>query len=792
MLRAVLAGILALLTSFAEAQSYVTPAEAREIAKAAYVYGFPMVDNYRVQYAYFVDRTNPDYKAPYNQLFNIPRVFTPEDKAIQTPNSDTPYSWIGMDLRAEPLVFTVPSIEKNRYFSLQLIDLYTHNFDYIGTRTTGNDGGSFLVAGPSWQGEPPPGIAKVFRSETEIASAQFRTQLLNPADLDNVKAIQAQYLVQPLSAFLGRPAPKAAPPIDFITPLSREAEQSSPEFFNVLNFLLQFAPPHPSETELRAQFAKLGIEAGKRFDFGALPAAIQEAVKQGMVDAWAEFHALKTAKIDTGQVTSGDILGTRAHLKNNYLFRMAGAALGIYGNSKEEAIYPAYLLDATGAPLDGRKHAYELRLAPDRMPPVDAFWSLTLYELPSSLLYANPIRRYLINSPMLPDLGRDPDGGVTIYIQNASPGAEKESNWLPAPAGPFWAILRLYLPRAEALDGNWTQPPLIPVAAQTEPTTQSDAKPKVPITVTSETYIRAETDRSFGNIQAQAGGVNRFYQIRKPTPLDAQTVVRMNRDTLYSAAIVDTAKGATITVPRTPDGRFISVLIVDNDHYAPAVFYEPGNHAIPADTRYVLAAVRIQIFDPKDPKEVALVNALQDQLEIEAGSADPFVAPEWDPVSLKTLTEQYNKDAAAYGSWKGMMGPRGTVDEATRHIAAAAAWGLNPEKDATYLNYGGEHDPGKCYRATYKVPENNSFWSITVYGADGYMKSDNNIVNSSTVKLNGDGSFTVAYGSRELCGDVPNRVDVTPGWNFLMRVYRPGPSVLNGSYVLPTTKPVLG
>jgi hypothetical protein len=168
----------------------LTPEDIRETAKEAYIYGFPMVDNYRIQFAYFQDPTSPEYKAPRNVLFNITRVFTPEDRAIQTPNSDTPYSWIGMDLRGEPLVFTVPPIDSNRYWSLQLIDLYTHNFDYLGSRTTGNGGGSFAIAGPNWQGEVPAGITKLIRSETDILSAQFRTQLFSPDDLENVKAIQ--------------------------------------------------------------------------------------------------------------------------------------------------------------------------------------------------------------------------------------------------------------------------------------------------------------------------------------------------------------------------------------------------------------------------------------------------------------------------------------------------------------------------------------------------------------------------------------------------------------------------
>jgi hypothetical protein len=303
--------------------------------------------------------------------------------------------------------------------------------------------------------------------------------------------------------------------------------------------------------------------------------------------------------------------------------------------------------------------------------------------------------------------------------------------------------------------------------------------------VSPETYIRAETDRSFGNIAAQAGGVNKFYYVRQPTPLNEQTVVRMNRDTLYSASIVDTEGGATVTLPKTPDGRFISILLVDNDHYAPAVYYDPGTYELPQNTKYLAVVVRVQVYDPKDPTEIALVNKIQDQVVVKARKADPLPPMKWDKASLQALTQQYEKDSAQYSSWKGMMGPRGKVDEKTRHIAAAAAWGLNPEWDATYLNYSGSQDYRVCHKATYQVPENKAFWSITIYGNDGYMKSENAIVGTSSVKLNGDGTFTVYYGSKEVCGDVPNRLDVTEGWNFLMRVYRPGPSVLDGSYKLP-------
>ena len=443
----------------ARAQVSATPAEARAIAKEAYVYGFPMVDSYRIQHAYFVDRQNPEFKAPWNQIRNIPRVYTPDDKAVQTPNSDTPYSMLGMDLRAEPIVLTVPPIEKERYFSIQLIDAYTFNFAYIGSRATGNGGGSFLVAGPGWKGETPKGVKKVIRSETELVLAAYRTQLFDPGDLDNVKKVQAGYRAQPLSAFLGQPAPKAAPAIDFVKPLTPEAEKTSLEFFKILNFVLQFCPTVPSEKDLMARFAKIGVGPGKTFDAGhALARDEDRPSSRAWPTPGSTWRACKK-RVDAKEVTSGDMFGTREYLKNNYLYRMAAAVLGIYGNSKQEAMYPVYAVDADGQQLDGAKR-YSVRFGPGQLPPVNAFWSLTMYELPTSLLVANPLNRYLLNSPMLPQFKRDADGGLTLLIQNESPGKDKEPNWLPAPKGPFFMAMRLYWPKQEALDGKWTAPPL--------------------------------------------------------------------------------------------------------------------------------------------------------------------------------------------------------------------------------------------------------------------------------------------------------------------------------------------
>ncbi len=435
----------------------VTPEQARAIAKDAYIYGFPMVDNYRVQYSYFVNKDDPEYKGGWNEIHNTARVYTPEDKAIQTPNSDTPYSAVGADLRAEPLVLTVPPIEQDRYYSLQFVDGYTYNFAYVGSRTTGNGGGKYLLAGPNWKGDKPEGINEVIRSDTELAMVLYRTQLFGPSDLESVKKIQAGYQVTPLSVFL-KPATAHAGTADRLRPApDPDQQKTSPQFFEILNFALRYAPTLPDEKDLRARFATIGIGPDGDFDSDKLSLQMRTAIEGGMADAWAEFNTLKKDKIDTGEVGSAQFFGTAADLKGNYLDRMAGAVLGIYGNTAAEAIYPSFSNDSAGAPLTGA-NKYTFHFAPGQLPPVNAFWSLTMYELPQSLLVANPMNRYLINSPMLPSLVADPDGGYTFHIQNESPGLDEESNWLPAPSGPFALVLRLYWPKPDALNGVWKAP----------------------------------------------------------------------------------------------------------------------------------------------------------------------------------------------------------------------------------------------------------------------------------------------------------------------------------------------
>ena len=680
-------------------------------------------------------------------------MYTPQDKAIQTPNSDSPYTFLGADLRAEPVVIGVPAMPKGRYHSLQFIDMYTHNFAYVGSRATGSEAGNYLLAGPAWQGPVPKGIKSVIRSETHFAFVLYRTQLFGTSDLEEVKKIQARYTVRPLSQFAGTTPPPPAAPVDFMKPLSADAQKASPEFFTVLNFLFRFTPIHPSETALMEHFAKAGLGPGQSFDVAALSTDQRQAVEQGVSDAWKAFTAFKREEIDTGKKSSADGFGTREFLHNDYMTRMSSAILGIYGNSKEEANYPAYFVDSERNPLNGATSRYIVKFLPGQLPPVNAFWSLTMYELPASLLTENPINRYLINSPMEPNLIRDADGGITLYIQHESPGKSKESNWLPAPEGPFFMVLREALAetggaerlvespassaRREMTMGAlhaWiqrrpsmksprpaaaylfatalaltacgrSQPAATSAAPASAPTTAPPAAPTsaavapaVPdlgdptrwkksadgkVIVTPDNFIRAESD-VYMAAQVKDGAFGQFKHTREVAPVDKQLIVRLNRDTIYSSAVFDLDAGpVTIALPDSR-GRFLSALAINEDHYNPAVFYDPGAHILTrqdAGTRYVMVGVRIFV-DPNNPKDVQQGNALQDAVTAsQPGGRGTFQIPNWDPVSQ--VREALMALSNTLPDLRYAAGPNKTAVDPVRRIAAAASgWGLNPDRDA--------------------------------------------------------------------------------------------------------------
>jgi hypothetical protein len=435
----------------------------------AYVYAFPMIAAYKAMNEFAIDKSNSQFKAPFNQIWNDSKTFTPKDTAIVTPNSDTPYSMVEMDLRAEPLVFCLPKVDKGRYFSVQLADLYSYNVGYMGSRTTGNDPGCYMIAGPNWKGETPKNIKKVFPLETQFGFAIFRTQLFNSADIPNVIKIQKGYQVQTLSAFLKQPAPPPAPAIEW--PLFKGDDPFKLQFPKYLAFLLQFCPENPQDRAIRAKLAAVGIVPGQPWDESKLTEAQKAELGIGVKEGFDSISKRvdKLGKTINGWQVAG-ATGDRSFYKGDYLLLAAAAKAGIYGNNPDEAMYPLTTKDGTGAVLDGSKHKYTLTFAKDDFPPVNAFWSVTMYDGKTQLLIENPINRYLINSPMLPTMKKNADGSVTLYIQKDAPAADKKANWLPSPDGTIYMVMRLYWPKeppATSLlppgEGTW-KPPAIQVA----------------------------------------------------------------------------------------------------------------------------------------------------------------------------------------------------------------------------------------------------------------------------------------------------------------------------------------
>ena len=433
----------------------LTPNEARAIAKEAWLYAYAPLEGYKTMYNQAVNKDFPGYVGGFNRYRHYARMNTPVDKDIVTPNNDTPYSWAWLDLRAEPIVLSLPAVPAPRYYVNQWFDLYTHNFAYTGVRATGRDAGNYLFAGPNWKGPVPKSITKVFRAETDFVGTLTRTQLNGAEDIAAMQTVQAQFKLTPLSQFAGTPAPKPAPPVDWPAPDDRK--MAGIGFISYLNALLPFMPTVPSEKATMTRFAKIGIGASKPFDASKLDPAVRAAMEQGVADAEKELKDKALAV-----TSSKELFGSRQELGKDYVMqRNLGANVGIYGNTKIEAVYGAYQTGPDGRPLDGTKK-WVLRYPAGQLPPVNLFWSLTMYNLPQRLLVENPINRYSIGD-RTPGLKKGKDGSLEIYLQNESPGADKESNWLPTPKGPFFMVSRMYGPKQPLIDGTWKDPPLAEV-----------------------------------------------------------------------------------------------------------------------------------------------------------------------------------------------------------------------------------------------------------------------------------------------------------------------------------------
>ncbi len=315
------------------------------------------------------------------------------------------------------------------------------------------------------------------------------------------------------------------------------------------------------------------------------------------------------------------------------------------------------------------------------------------------------------------------------------------------------------------------------------------------IPVTVDNFVRAESDLYFGGILKDSGGViGTFNHRRKPASIDNQTVIRLNRDTLYSSALFDLNAGpVTITMP-DPGKRFMSMQVINEDHYVPNVFYGKGSHTLTRDnvgTRYVAVAVRT-LVDPEDPKDIAQVHALQDAIKVSQKAQGKFEAPNWDQASQKKVRDALLVLATTLPDFRQAFGRKGQVDPVRHLIGSAAAWGGNPDKDATYLNITpAKNDGTTVYKLNVKNVPVEAFWSVSVYDAEGYYeKNPYNAytINDLTAKKSADGSVAIQFGGCD--GKLPNCLPVTKGWNYTVRLYRPRAEILNGKWTFPAPQPV--
>ena len=439
-----------------QAQSKITPAEAHTIGVDAYLYFYPLLtmDITRKQFTN-IEPGKEFGKGPMNMFVSVPQYPPADFKGVVRPNFDTLYSIAWLDLTKEPLVISAPDTA-GRFYLLPMLDMWSDVFASPGWRTTGTEASQFLVTPPGWTGTVPPGLNQL-PAPTPFVWVIGRTKTDGAADYDAVHKIQAGYTVTPLSQ-MGKKAESVNvvidPTVDMKTPPKIQVDtMSAANYFTYAAALLKVHPPHITDQPILAQMQRIGIEAGKPFDIEALDPDVKAALQTVPEEAQAlmKWKVATLARVVNGWSMNTDTMGVYG---NYYLKRAIVAQVGLGANLPEDAIYPLNIGDDTGKPLEG-SNRYVLHFDKGEAPPVNAFWSITLYD-PEGFQVGNELNRFAVSSWM--PFKANADGSLDIYFQNESPGKELEANWLPAPKGPFNLTMRLYGPKPEALNGKWDPP----------------------------------------------------------------------------------------------------------------------------------------------------------------------------------------------------------------------------------------------------------------------------------------------------------------------------------------------
>ncbi len=436
----------------------ITESEAHAIGVGAYLYFYPLVsmDITRKQ-STNIEAGREFGKGPMNTFVNVP-AFPPADlKVVVRVNFDTLYSIAWLDLTREAQVVTAPDTG-GRYYLLPMLDMWTDVFASPGWRTTGTQAGNFLITPPGWNGTVPAGMTRI-NAPTPYVWVIGRTKTDGPPDYDAVHKIQGGYKVTTLSDWGKTPRPveaKIDPNVDMKTPPKIQVDtMPAAKYFAYAAELLKLHPPHLTDDPIIAQMKRIGIEPGKSFDIDKVPPAVKKAL-EGVPEAGQKLMEWKLptlARVANHWSMNTDTMGVYG---NYYLKRAIVTQQGLGANLPEDAVYPLNLGDESGRPLDGASK-YTLHFEKGATPPVNAFWSVTLYDQ-DGFQVANSLNRFAVSSWM--PFKYSSDGSLTLYIQNESPGEDKEANWLPAPKGAFNLTMRLYAPKSDVLTGKWNPPPI--------------------------------------------------------------------------------------------------------------------------------------------------------------------------------------------------------------------------------------------------------------------------------------------------------------------------------------------
>jgi hypothetical protein len=705
-----------------------------------------------------------------------------------TPNPDTIYFMAFYNTKdAGPIVFDIPSGDASASVTGNIVTVWQTAIEDVGL--LGFDkgkGGKFVVLPPGYKDQVPDGFVAL-PSDTFSGYALLRSSLKSHSDADVAASVAygRRMKIYPLSA-------AANPPETVFTDVKDVDYDSTirydPSFFENLDRIVQEEPWIERDRAMIDQLRTIGIEKGKPFRpdeatkqiFDAAIGEARELLEQRYNAGPPPFYANSRWLLPAVQEAM-DGQGTTYANRDHYAID-ARALLYTYGYIaiKRPGTAQFYLLsirDKDDQGLDGGK-TYRLSVPPNV--PVEQYWSVTAYDRQTHTLIKNMPRSSRASNAS--DLQKNADGTVDIYFGPKAPAGEA-SNWVPTdPQRSFELLFRIYGPKKAFFEKAWVLPDVEKVLSQTS----------IPVTV--DNFTRAESDMYFAVSAKEAGGIGRLYHHREVMPVDKQSVVRPNRDTLYSSGVFDLdASPVTISMPEAGK-RFMSLEAFNEDHYVMGkVLYGAGRYTFDRQkvgTRYMLVGIRT-LVDPNEPTDVKEVHALQDAIEIDQKSAGKLELPAWDHASQNKVRDALLQLNETLSDTKRMFGAKDEVDPVRHLIGTAMGWGGNPEKEALYLPITPAKNDGiTIHRLSVNGVPVDAFWSITVYNDEGYLQPNPYNVyslNNITAHKNADGSVAVQFGGCN--GTIPNCLPIVRGWNYLVRLYRPRPEILNGTWRFPEAQP---